>query len=112
MKLLGRFAGTVIDYKVEKGFGFIRIEGELVRDGIVECNDYRDQAFIHYKDIEPEQSHKENFKKLYQGDQVQFDLHREGPKLKAKNLTSNGAKYDNDGEINGNKETIDSNSIG
>ena len=85
--------GIVLEYSVKKCYGFIRLNDKSKTDDV----------FIHMSEIEPE---KDNFKKLMQGEKVEFDLYRRnnGNKrgLAAKNLQIIGDAYDNDGEINGN----------
>lgn len=73
IKLDGLYEGRVIKYDVERGFGFIRVVNSRINE----------DAFIHFKDIEPTQS---GFKKLVPEDVVTFELHRGEKGLSAKNL--------------------------
>jgi len=74
-----RVRGTVTAYNVTKSFGFIKISDEDFR--------YRNKdAFIHFKDIQPNVSWQDQFKKLQEGQVVEFDLHKGVKGFKAKNL--------------------------
>ena len=90
-ELDGRFEGEVLKYDATRSFGFIKIKDKFIKG----------DAFIYYKDIEPE---KDGFKKLQQGQVVEFDLIRNEKGLVAKNLKIvSGGNYDEFGYINGNK---------
>jgi cold shock CspA family protein len=91
--MMGRFSGTVLQYDKIRSFGFIKVDDKLIKD----------DAFIYFKDIEPT---KEGFKKLQQGQTVEFDLHRTDKGLVAKNLSilsTPSYPYDDEGENNGNR---------
>ena len=85
-----RIEGTVIEYFVEKSFGFIKAKDKSIKMDI----------FIYYKDIEPE---KDGFKKLQVGQEVEFDLTRNHKGLVAKNLKITSEVFDEYGDVNGNK---------
>jgi len=72
-----RVEGKVIKYDAQKSFGFIRI---ISQDYKLNNRD----AFIYYKDIEPE---KNSFKKLVEGQLVEFDLYKRDKGFVAKNLS-------------------------
>lgn len=88
---LGRFEGTVLKYDKVKSFGFIKIHDKTITD----------DAFIYYKDIEP---NKAGFKKLMQGDLVEFDVIRNNKGLVAKDLVilKLANNIDEVGDYNGN----------
>jgi CspA family cold shock protein len=77
---MDRHRGTVIKYNVERGFGFIAVEGK------------REDAFIHYKDIDPG---VDAFKKLLPGDSVEFDIENGNRGLVAKNLQITASREPN-----------------
>lgn len=90
-ELEGRYEGEVLKYDATKSFGFIKINDKMLKG----------DAFIYFKDIEPE---KDGFKKLQQGQFVEFSLIRNDKGLVAKNLSIlSGGNFDEEGFSNGNK---------
>ena len=72
-----RVEGKVIKYDALKSFGFIRIVSQ-------DKNLNNRDAFVYYSDIEPE---KDCFKKLIEGQLVEFDLFKRDRGFVAKNVT-------------------------
>lgn len=71
-----RVEGKVISYDAVKKFGFIRIISQ-------NFNYNKKDAFVYWNDIEPE---KDCFKKLLDGQFVEFDLFRRDRGFVAKNV--------------------------
>jgi len=71
-----RVEGRVLKYDAERSFGFVRI---ISQDFKLNNKD----AFVYYKDIEPS---KDCFKKLLEGQMVEFDLYKGARGFTAKNL--------------------------
>lgn len=97
---LGKFRGSVIKYDVERSFGFIKVEeefddGHFLRD-TKKLQTLHGDAFVYFKDIEPE---SDGFKKLIQGQVVEFDLQKGDRGLVAKEVYIKGEKYDSNGSI-------------
>ena len=94
---LGTFKGFVLEYKASKKFGFIRVTHEVINEKDIVVSKRYDEVFIFVTDIE---SSKNEFKKLIQGQQVEFEMFRNDKGLKASNLKIIGERYDDFGEIN------------
>lgn len=97
MRELGKFRGTVTKYNVERKFGFIRVEEELVNQEFAKLTTWKDDAMIHWTEIEP---NVDSFKKLLTGQEVEFELYRRDKGLVAKNLSVLGVRLDDQGDIN------------
>ena len=85
MMNLGRFKGTVIEYRGSKAFGFIKITHEIKNENTTLVRQRYDEVFVYHKDIIPPKG--TTFQKLIQGQIVEFDAIRNDKGLKALNLS-------------------------
>jgi len=89
MKHIGKFEGQVSEYDVKKGFGFITVNDQAIKD----------DAFVHYKEI---LTTKNGFKKLLAGQKVELELYRCETGLRACQVVIIGNVFDSEGDISGN----------
>ena len=98
---LGRFKGTVIEYRCSKAYGFIKVT-HIMNNGVESDLKARyDDIFIYHKDIILPEG--QTFQKLIQGQITEFDMIRNKQGFKAINLKVIGDIYDEEGDINYNK---------
>ena len=106
-KNLGKYEGVVVAYNVTKSFGFVELVREVVETeqgngttkeyAVVDRNKASGQAFVYYTSIQCE-----GYKKLLEGQVVEFDLHRNARGLNAQNVVVTGNMYDDNGDFDAN----------
>ena len=100
MIYLGMFRGEVDSYDVRKSWGHIspkemKVDGYFSTEEFIKQN-IKGDAFIYFTDIEPE---KDGFKKLIQGQVVEFEMYKGRRGLAAKKVKIIGESYDEFGNI-------------
>lgn len=100
MIYIGTFRGEVDSYDVKKSWGHISPKEKKV-DGYFSAEDFikeniKGDAFVYFTDIEPE---RDGFKKLIQGQVVEFEMYKGRRGLAAKNVKIIGESYDQFGNI-------------
>lgn len=106
-KNLGRYEGVVVQYNVTKAFGFVELirkitevevgNGTKRQYDVIDRNVVSGQAFVYYTSI-----NCDGFKKLIEGQVVEFNLHRNNRGLNAQCVDVTDNMYDESGDFDAN----------